>query len=206
MIKLNVYDAQKNKVSEIEVSEKVFAAPYNETIIYQASRVKQINQRQGTACTKNKAEVRGTGKKPWKQKHTGRARHGSMRSPLWKGGAVTFGPRPREYNFGLPEKVNRKAMCIALSDRVREESIFVIDKINFSAIKTKHFCELLERFGIEGALVIDNKNKNLMLSVRNHRKSKYINAENINILDLLKYNKLLISKDAVKKIEEVLAK
>lgn len=206
MMKLNVYDTQKNKVSEIEVSEKVFAAPYNETVIYQAVRVKQINKRQGTACTKNKAEVRGTGKKPWRQKHTGRARHGSMRSPLWRGGAVTFGPRPRDYDLGLPEKVNRKAMCIALSDRAREDSIFVIDKVDFSDIKTRHFCDLLKKFGIEGALVIDNKNKNLMLSVRNHRRSKYINVENLNILDLLKYDKLLVSMDAIRKIEEVLAK
>jgi len=165
-----------------------------------------MNRRQGTACTKNKAEVRGTGKKPWKQKHMGRARHGSMRSPLWKGGAVTFGPRPRDYDLAIPEKVNRKAMCIALSDRVRENSIFVIDKVDFSDIKTRHFCELLKRFEIEGALVIDNKNKNLMLSVRNHKNSKYLNAENINIVDLLKYNKLLISQDALKKIEEVLSK
>lgn len=205
-MKLNVYDIQKNKVSEIEVSEKVFAAPYNETVIYQAVRVKQINKRQGTACTKNKAEVRGTGKKPWRQKHTGRARHGSMRSPLFRGGAVTFGPRPRDYDLGLPQKVNRKAMCIALSDRAREDSIFVIDKVDFSDIKTRHFCDLLRKFGIEGALVIDNKNKNLMLSVRNHRRSKYINVENLNILDLLKYDKLLVSMDAIRKIEEVLAK
>ncbi len=206
MIKLDVYDVRKNKVSEMEVSEKVFGAPFNETVIYQAVRVRQMNRRQGTACTKNKAEVRGTGKKPWKQKHMGRARHGSMRSPLWKGGAVTFGPRPRDYDLAIPEKVNRKAMCIALSDRVRENSIFVIDKVDFSDIKTRHFCELLKRFEIEGALVIDNKNKNLMLSVRNHKNSKYLNAENINIVDLLKYNKLLISQDALKKIEEVLSK
>lgn len=206
MIKLDVYDVKKNKVSEIEVSEKVFGVPFNQMAIYQAVRVKQMNKRQGTSCTKNKAEVRGTGKKPWKQKHMGRARHGSMRSPLWRGGAVTFGPRPRDYDLALQKKVNRKAMCIALSDRVRENSIFVIDKVDFSDIKTKHFCELLKKFEIEGALVIDNKNKNLMLSVRNHSKSKYLNAENINVVDLLKYNKLLISQDALKKIEEVLSK
>ncbi len=206
MIKLDVYDTKKNKVSELEVSEKVFGVPFNETVIYQAVRVRQMNKRQGTACTKNKAEVRGTGKKPWKQKHMGRARHGSMRSPLWKGGAVTFGPRPRDYDLSVPEKVNRKAICIALSDRVRENSIFVIDKVYFSDIKTRHFCELLKRFELEGALVIDNKNRNLMLSVRNRKNSKYINAENINVVDLLKYNKLLISQDALKKIEEVLSK
>lgn len=206
MIKLDVYDINKNKVSEIEVSEKVFGVPYNESVIYNAVRVKQMNKRQGTASTKNKSEVRGTGRKPWRQKHTGRARHGSMRSPLWRGGAVTFGPRPRDYSLSLPEKVNRKAMCIALSDRVRDNSIFVIDKVVFSDIKTKHFCELLKRFGLEGALVIDNKNKNLMLSVRNHKNSKYLNTENINILDLLKYNKLIVSQEALKKIEEVLLK
>jgi len=206
MIKLDVYDVQKNKVSELEVSDKVFGAPLNKTILYQAVRVRQMSKRQGTACTKNKAEVRGTGKKPWKQKHTGRARHGSMRSPLWKGGAVTFGPRPRDYALALPEKVNRKAICIALSDRVREKSIYVIDKINFSDIKTKHFSELLKKFALDGALVIDNKNKNLMLSVRNHKNSKYINPENVNVLDILKYNNLLVSQEALKKIEEVLSK
>lgn len=206
MIKLDVYDIMKNKVSEIEVSEKVFGVPYNETVIYQVVRAKQMNKRQGTASTKNKSEVRGTGRKPWPQKHTGRARHGTMRSPLWRGGAVAFGPRPREYDLHIPEKLNKKAICIALSDRVRENSLFVIDKVNFSDIKTKHFCELLKRFGLEGALVIDNKNRNLMLSVRNHKSSKYINTENLNVLDILKYNKLLVSQDALKKIEEVLAK
>jgi large subunit ribosomal protein L4 len=206
MIKLDVYNIRKNKVSELEVSEKVFGVPLNKTILYQAVRVKQMNRRQGTACTKNKSEVRGTGRKPWRQKHTGRARHGTMRSPLWKGGAVTFGPRPREYNLGLPEKVNRKAICIALSDRVRENSIFVIDKFDFSDIKTRHFCELLKNFNLDGALVIDNKNRNLMLSVRNHKNSKYINPENVNVLDILKYNNLLVSQEALKKIEEVLSK
>lgn len=206
MIKLDVYNIRKNKVSELEVSEKVFGVPLNKTILYQAVRVKQMNRRQGTASTKNKSEVRGTGRKPWRQKHTGRARHGTMRSPLWKGGAVTFGPRPRKYNLGLPEKVNRKAICIALSDRVRENSIFVIDKFDFSDIKTRHFCELLKNFNLDGALVIDNKNRNLMLSVRNHKNSKYINPENVNVLDILKYNNLLVSQEALKKIEEVFSK
>ncbi|MCX7943535.1 MAG: 50S ribosomal protein L4 [Deltaproteobacteria bacterium] len=206
MVTLDVYDIMKKKVSEIQLSDKVFGQPYNESVIYQVVRAKQMNRRQGTACTKTKAEVRGTGRKPWRQKHTGRARHGTMRSPLWRGGAVAFGPRPKDYDLGVPERLNRKAMCIALSDRIRDNSVFVIDKVNFSDIKTKHFCELLKRFELEGALVIDDKNRNLMLSVRNHKNSKYLNVENINIVDLMKYNKLIVSQDAIKKIEEVLSK
>ena len=164
------------------------------------------NQRQGTQSAKTRAEVRGGGRKPWRQKGTGRARQGSTRSPQWTGGGVVFAPKPRNYSFKLNRKVKRLALQSALSCKVAENKIIVLDELTLNEIKTKEMVKVLENIKCGKALIVmDGSNKNVMLSARNIPDVKTASVNTINVYDLLKYNTLVVTKDAVAKIEEVYA-
>src|SRR5690606_14090569 len=169
--------------------------------------MQQAAVRRGTHKTKNRAEVSGGGRKPWRQKGTGRARQGSIRAPQWKGGGVVFGPQPRSYKFKLPRKVRRLAIRSALSGKVRDNEIVVLDELRMAAPKTKEFAQILKNLNVDRkALVVSAEyDDNVALSARNIPGVKFISANGINVLDLLNHDKLVITKDAVAKVEEVFA-
>ncbi|MBO8169389.1 MAG: 50S ribosomal protein L4 [Thermoanaerobacteraceae bacterium] len=208
MPKVAVYNVQGEQVGDIELKDAVFGVPVNEPVIHQAVVAQLANRRQGTHSTKSRGEVSGGGRKPWRQKGTGRARVGSIRSPLWRGGAITFGPKPRDYRKRLPKKVKRLAIKSALSAKVEEGNLIVLDELSFEKPKTKEMVKVLKALNAEGkALVITEgkDNKNVVLSARNIAGVKPLSPENINVVDIVHYDKLLITKEAVRKVEEVLA-
>ena len=209
MPKLSVYNmAGQATGEEIELNEEVFGVEFNEPVVHQAIVMQQANQRQGTSATKTRGMVRGGGKKPWRQKGTGHARVGSTRSPLWVGGGVTFGPQPRSYKKDMPRKARRLAIRCALSAKVAEGQLVIIDNIAFDDFKTKRTVEMLKTFDAEEnkTLIITNgENENVELSARNLRKVTVINNGGLNCFDLLHNNKVFLDKNAVEKIEEVLA-
>lgn len=208
MPKLAVLDSETGKVKrEIEVSAEVFDAPLHRPVVHQAVVAHLANLRQGTACTKTRGEVRGGGRKPWRQKGTGRARHGSIRSPLWVGGGVVFGPKPRNYDQRLSKKMKRLALRAVLTSKLREGSIIVLEDIKLDAPpKTKKVLALLDKIGIKDQktlIITAQKNDVLYKSVRNLPYVELINVNNINTYDLLLYDKILMTEDVVKRIEEV---
>ena len=209
MPKLSVYNmAGQATGEEIELKDEVFGVEFNEPVVHQAIVMQQANQRQGTSATKTRGMVRGGGKKPWRQKGTGHARVGSTRSPLWVGGGVTFGPQPRSYKKDMPRKARRLAIRCALSAKVAEGQLVIIDNIAFDDFKTKRTVEMLKTFEAEEnkTLIITNgENENVELSARNLRKVTVINNGGLNCFDLLHNNKVFLDKNAVEKIEEVLA-
>ena len=209
MPKLSVYNmAGQTTGEEIELNEEVFGVEFNEPVVHQAIVMQQANQRQGTSATKTRGMVRGGGKKPWRQKGTGHARVGSTRSPLWVGGGVTFGPQPRSYKKDMPRKARRLAIRCALSAKVAEGQLVIIDNIAFDDFKTKRTVEMLDAFKAaeNKTLIITNgENENVELSARNLRKVTVINNGGLNCFDLLHNNKVFLDKNAVEKIEEVLA-
>ena len=205
MALLKVYDAEKNEVSEIEVSDEVFAAPVNDNVIYEVVKMQLANRRQGTASTKERGEVSGSNRKPWRQKGTGRARSGRSRSPIWRKGGTVFGPRPRDYSYKVPKKVRRAALRSALSMKLRDEQILVLQDIPMVEIKTKAFQEILNRFELKSALIVlDKKNDVLEKSSRNIRDIKMMRSEGINVFDLMKYRSLVLMEPSVKLIERAL--
>ena len=209
MPKLSVYNmAGQATGEEIELNEEVFGVEFNEPVVHQAIVMQQANQRQGTSATKTRGMVRGGGRTPWRQKGTGHARVGSTRSPLWVGGGVTFGPQPRSYKKDMPRKARRLAIRCALSAKVAEGQLVIIDNIAFDDFKTKRTVEMLKTFDAEEnkTLIITNgENENVELSARNLRKVTVINNGGLNCFDLLHNNKVFLDKNAVEKIEEVLA-
>ena len=207
MPKLALYNQSGSEVGEIELNDSVFGIEPNRSVLHDAVVMQQASMRQGTHKTKGRSEVRGGGRKPWRQKGTGRARHGSIRSPQWKGGGVVFGPTPRSYAYKLPKKVRRLAIEAALSTKVVDKEMIVIDQLALSDPKTKEFVSILNNLKVDGkALVVSaNMEDNVMLSARNIPGVKYIEATGINVLDVLSYDKLIMTKDAVQKVEEVLA-
>jgi len=209
MPKLSVYNmAGKTTGEEIELNEEVFGVEFNEPVVHQAIVMQQANQRQGTSATKTRGMVRGGGRKPWRQKGTGHARVGSNRSPLWVGGGVTFGPQPRSYTKAMPRKERRLAIRCALSAKVAAGQLVIIDNIAFDDFKTKRTVEMLDAFDAADnkTLIITNgENENVELSARNIRKVTVINNGVLNCFDLLHNNKVFLDKNAVEKIEEVLA-
>ena len=202
---LNVYDIEKNKVAELEVNDLVFGAPINENVLYEVVRMQMAVRRSGTASTKGRSEVRGGGRKPWRQKGTGRARVGTIRSPLWRGGGIVFGPKPRSYSFKPPKKVRKAALISALSLKVKEDKILILKDFPMEEIKTKKFQEVLDRFELKRALfVIDKENPVLEKSSRNIKDVKMMRSEGINVYDLLKFDYLVLLEQSVKKIEGAL--
>jgi large subunit ribosomal protein L4 len=200
-----VYDIEKNKVSEIELSDAVFGAEVNETAIYEVVRMQMASKRRGTASTKVRHEVRGGGKKPWRQKGTGRARAGTTRSPLWRGGGIVFGPHPRDYSYTVPKKVRKLALVSALSMKVKEEKVLVLRDFPMYEVKTKKFKEVVDRFGWKKVLlVVDGANPVLEKSSRNLKGVKMMRSEGINVYDLLKHDHIVILEPSVRMIEEAL--
>ncbi|MCK5220362.1 MAG: 50S ribosomal protein L4 [Candidatus Aminicenantes bacterium] len=205
MLKLNVRNLNNEEVSKVEVPEEVFDYPLREHLVYEAVKNFRANQRSGNAATKTRGNISGSGKKLWKQKGTGRARVGTIKSPLWRSGGITFGPQPRDYSYTMPKKARRNALKSVLSEKVRNDKLFVIDKIDVNSNKTKETLNQLQKFDFEKMLIVDNRdNSNLMLSTRNLKNVKSIDFSEINVYDTLKYTHIMLSVDALNGILEVL--
>ncbi len=207
MPKVDVYDLKGKKVSDIELADSVFGIEPNENIVHSVLVNYLANQRQGTQSTKTRAEVSGGGKKPWRQKGTGRARQGSTRAPQWIKGGIALGPKPRSYKYTINKKERRLAIKSILSSKVLEKELTVVDKLELNEIKTKTMVKALADLKLDGKtlIVLPEKNKNVLMSSRNIENVKTITANNINVFDLLKYTNLILSVDSVKKLEEVYA-
>lgn len=207
MPKVDVYDMKGKKVSDVELAESVFEIEPNEAIVHSVLVNYLANQRQGTQSTKTRAEVRGGGKKPWRQKGTGRARQGSIRAPQWIKGGIALGPKPRSYSYTVNKKERRLALKSILSSKVTENELTVVDKLEVKEIKTKTMVKALADLKVEGKtlIVLPENNQNVFMSARNIEGVKTIALNNINVFDLLKYTNLILPLDTVKKIEEVYA-
>ncbi len=207
MPKIDVYDMKGKKVSDVELAENIFGIEPNEAIVHSVLVNYLANQRQGTQSTKTRAEVRGGGKKPWRQKGTGRARQGSIRAPQWIKGGIALGPKPRSYKYTVNKKERRLAIKSILSSKVLEKELTVVDKLEVKEIKTKTMVKTLSDLKVEGKtlIVLPEKNDNVYMSARNIEGVKTILLNNINVFDLLKYTNLILPLDTVKKIEEVYA-
>ena len=204
---VDVYNLEGKKVSTVDLKEEVFGIEPNENVVHSVLANYLANQRQGTQSTKTRAEVRGGGRKPWRQKGTGRARQGSIRAPQWIKGGIALGPKPRKYSYRVNKKEKRLAVRSILSSKVLENNLVVLDKLAFDEIKTKQMVNALAKNKVEGkALVmIAEKNENVEKSTRNIDNVKVTVVNTINVYDLLKYNKLVVTLDTVKKLEEVYA-
>ena len=206
MAKVSVYNMEGSQVGEIELSDAVFGVKVNEHLVHMAVLQQLANNRQGTQKAKTRSEVSGGGRKPWRQKGTGHARQGSTRAPQWTGGGVVFAPTPRDYSFKLNKKEKQLALKSALTSRVAEEKIFVLDGLKMDEVKTKKFQAVLDALKVNKALVVLEENdQNVILSARNIPNVKTAQTNTINVYDILKYDTLVITKDAVSKIEEVYA-
>lgn len=205
MAKVEILDSAGNKVKEISVPGGVLDAPLKEHLLYESVVSYRANQRSGSAATKTRAQVRGGGRKPWRQKGTGRARAGSIRSPIWRKGGVTFGPSPRSYAYSLPKKAKRNAMKSALSMKLNEKQLFILNAIEFKEPKTKEGVKFLKGLKLDSALVVDNhENKNMFLSLRNIPKVKAIDYTNLNVYDVLNFKSLVFSEKAFESLMEKL--
>lgn len=206
MPKLAVLDMSGKEVGDIELSEKVFGITPNQAVLHEAVVMQQASLRRGTHATKNRAAVRGGGRKPWRQKGTGRARHGSIRSPLWVGGGVAFGPQPRSYAYKLPKKVRRLAIKSALSSKVNDSELIVLDDLKMEQPKTREMAQVLKNLGVDrkALIVADQVEDNAKLSARNIPGVKIIPANGLNVLDVLYHDKVILTRGAVNQIEEVL--
>ena len=207
MPKIDVIDMKGKKVSDLELADSIFGIKPNEAIVHSVLVNYLANQRQGTQSTKTRAEVRGGGKKPWRQKGTGRARQGSIRAPQWIKGGIALGPKPRSYKYTINKKERRLAIKSILSSKVLEKELTVVDKLEVKEIKTKNMVKALADMKVEGKtlIILPEKNQNVYMSARNIEGVKTILLNNINVFDLLKYTNLVLPVDTVKKIEEVYA-
>ncbi len=207
MPKVALYDMSGAQIGELELNDSVFGIEPNQAVMYDFVKMQLANKRVGTSSTKTRAEVSGSGKKPWRQKGTGRARVGNRRNPVWTGGGIAFGPRPRDYSYRLPRKVRKLAMKSALSSKVLENNIIVVDQLSFDEPRTKQMVATLQALNSsKKTLVITaDGDANITKSARNIPGVKPLRVDYINVYDLLKYDTLLITKDAVAKVEEVYA-
>ncbi len=203
MATLAVYSSQKEKVGDIDVSDAVFGVEPKVGVLHEVVKWQLAKRRSGTASTKTRAEVSGGGRKPWRQKGTGRARVGSIRSPLWRHGGVAHGPKPRDYSYSVPKKVRKLALKMALSDKVASDRIIVLRDFGVDEIKTKKVAKLLDLFGCSKAMMVtlDRDNK-IELSARNIPGVKVLVEKGLNVYDLLKYEYLLIEEKAVQSLDE----
>jgi large subunit ribosomal protein L4 len=206
MTTLAVYNIGNEKVSDIELDDQIFNAKINRTLFYDVVRMDLASQRKGAAATKNRTLVRGGGAKPWRQKGTGRARAGTRRSPLWRGGGTIFGPMPRDYSFSLPKKVKRAALKAALSLKRQEGKLILLDNFPLEGFKTRQVLEVLKRFQVEDALIVTNE-KNIFLerSARNLPKIRVLHCEGLNVYDILNHEYLILLSPALSRIQGVLA-
>lgn len=207
MPKLNILDINGQNVGEIELLDSIFNIEVNEHVLYEAVKNQLANKRQGTQSAKTRAEVRGGGRKPWKQKGTGRARQGSIRSVQWVGGGVAFAPKPRSYRYTLPKKVRRLAMKSALTSKVQNNEMIVLNALDMNAPKTKEFVQILKNINAnkKALIVTAENNDNVIKSARNIEGVATATVNTINVYDILKYDSFIITADAVKKVEEVYA-
>lgn len=202
-----LYNISGKQVGEIELNENTFGASINVEAMHQVVKMLLANRRQGTQSALTRAEVRGGGIKPWRQKGTGRARHGSIRSPQWTHGGIVFAPKPRSYRYTVPKKIKRVAMKSALSSKVVDNNIIVLDELNFDAPKTKQVVSMLKNLNVDAKtlIVLAEKNENVEKSARNIEGVKFALVNTLNVYDILNYDKFIITKEAVKKAEEVYA-
>ncbi|HBM4227247.1 TPA: 50S ribosomal protein L4 [Listeria innocua] len=206
MPKLSLLKQDGTNAGEITLNDTVFGIEPNEKVVVDVILSQRASLRQGTHKVKNRSEVRGGGRKPWRQKGTGRARQGSIRSPQWRGGGVVFGPTPRSYAYKLPKKVRRLAIKSILSSKVNEEKLVVLEGLTFDAPKTKEFAAFLKNISVDtkALIVVAGESENVELSARNLQGITVIPAESISVLEVAKHDKLIITKAAVEKVEEVL--
>jgi large subunit ribosomal protein L4 len=206
MPKVSVLNQSGSQVGDIELNEAIFGIEPNEAVLFEALVQQRASLRQGNHKVKNRSEVAGGGRKPWRQKGTGRARQGSIRSPQWRGGGIVFGPSPRSYAYKLPKKVRRLALLSALSSKVKEENLIVLEGLTFDAPKTKEFKQVLADLSIDkkALIVTADLDETVALSARNIPGVSVITANGINVLDLVAHDKLVMTKAAVEKVEEVL--
>ena len=207
MPKMDVYDVEGKKVSTVDLNEEIFGIEPNEAVVHSVLVNFLANQRQGTQSTKTRAEVRGGGRKPWRQKGTGRARQGSIRAPQWIKGGIALGPKPRSYKYQVNKKEKRLAIKSCLSSKVLENQLVVVDILPFKEIKTKEMAKTLTNLKVEGKtlILLPEKNETVQKSARNIEGVKTTLVNTINVYDLLKYNNLVVTLDTVKKLEEVYA-
>ena len=206
MANVSVFNMEGNEVGTMELSDAVFGVEINENLVHQAVVLRLANERQGTQKAKTRSEVSGGGKKPWRQKGTGHARQGSTRAPQWTGGGVVFAPVPRDYSFKMNKKEKRAALKSALTAKVQDQKIVVLDELKLDAIKTKDFKRVMDNLKVENALVVtDEQDRNVVMSARNIPHVATSVASNINVYDIMKYKNLVVTKAAVASIEEVFA-
>ena len=206
MATVKVYNIEGKEVGSMELNDAIFGVEVNSHLMHMAVVQQLANKRQGTQSALTRAEVRGGGRKPWRQKGTGHARQGSTRAPQWKGGGVVFAPKPRDYSFKMNKKEKALAIKSALTTRVQADKIYVLDGISFDEIKTKKMVAVMDNLKLDKALVVlDQKDENVILSARNIPTVRTVLANAINVYDIVKYDALVITKDAVAQIEEVYA-
>ncbi|MCT3594632.1 50S ribosomal protein L4 [Lactobacillus acidophilus] len=205
MANLKVMDQNGKDSGEVTLNDKVFGIEPNDNVVFEAIIRQRAGKRQGTSKVKNRSAVRGGGKKPWRQKGTGRARQGSIRAPQWRGGGTVFGPTPRSYAYTMPRKQRRLAIKSVLSQKLIDNDLIVLDKLTMSAPKTKELVSMLNSLNADGKVLIVSDDNNVQLSARNLAKAKVVPVNGLNVEDAVNYGKLILTQDAVKKIEEVLA-
>lgn len=203
MAKIDVIDIDRNKVGEVDLNDSIFAAKIKPHLVHEVVRMHLANKRSGTAKTKERAEKRGGGAKPFRQKGTGRARAGSTRSPLWRGGGTTFGPKPRSFAIKVSKKIRRQALRSALTAKLKEARLIILDSFTMDQVRTKDFIDAMERLEVANGLIITpEKDETLKLSSRNVPNVKILRHEGLNVYDILKFQHLILLKDALPKIEE----
>jgi large subunit ribosomal protein L4 len=201
----DVFDIQKKKVAEVDLNDAVFGAEINEAVIYDIVKMQLASRRSGTASTKTRSDVSGGGKKPWRQKGTGRARSGTSRSPVWRGGGIVFGPHPRDYSFSVPKKVRKKALISALSMKFKENKMVILKDFPMEKISTRTFKSVVDLFSLKKALfVLADNNEVLLKSSRNLKNVKMVRSEGINVYDILNHEHLILLEPSIKKIEGAL--
>lgn len=198
---VDIYDFERNKVGEMELPDDIFGVESKPHLYYDVIRAQLLSHRRGTVCTKDRSMVSGSTRKIYRQKGTGRARHGDDKSPIFRRGGVVFGPKPRDWEIKIPKKVKRAALLSALSDRVREGHFVVLNEITLPKPHTKDIARFLKQFEINSVLFVDEENEELSLSCRNIPTAKYLNVAGLNLFDILKYDHLVITKRAVEMIE-----
>jgi len=200
-----LYNTQGAAVGEIDLNDDVFGVEVNEAVLHQVVKMQLANKRQGTQSTLTRAEVRGGGKKPWRQKGTGRARHGTIRSPIWRKGGVVFAPKPREYRFTIPKKIRRLAMKCALSSKLKDEQLMILNVLSLPAPKTREMAGVLKNLNVNGKalLVLAGNDKSVERAARNIPGIKLAFTNTLNVLDILNYEKFIVTEEAVRRIEEV---
>ncbi|MDY6837968.1 MAG: 50S ribosomal protein L4 [Thermodesulfobacteriota bacterium] len=199
----DVYNMNGERVSETDLPDGVFSVPVKQHILHEVVRMQMVNRRSGTAAAKGRSDVRGGGQKPYRQKGTGRARAGSRRSPLWRGGGVVFGPSQRSYSYRVPKKVRRQALKMALTSKLQGNAVIVMDRFDLDTVKTKRFVEVLKALKTEEALIVtDRKIENLELSSRNVSYVKVLRSEGLNVYDILRFDRLILLEPTVNQIVE----